>query len=86
MLPKPNPTYSPPEWWSNLSSGWPVIMITQGTVEMNWKDFVIHAIEGPMCEDVVMVAAPFNKQAIEIMPKNLRTKKFIPFDQLLLWM
>ena len=83
ILPKPDRVYTPPAWWSDLSSGCPVIMITQGTMETEWQELIIPTIDSLKQEDVLMVAVPFEAYTIENLPKQLRAEKFIPFDQLL---
>jgi MGT family glycosyltransferase len=83
MLPKPNPAFTPPAWWSDLNGAQPVVLVTQGTVAMNWKDLIIPAIEVLEHEDVLVVAVPFDTQAFGAIPQNVRVEKFIPFEHLL---
>ncbi|HLO27841.1 MAG TPA: nucleotide disphospho-sugar-binding domain-containing protein [Anaerolineales bacterium] len=83
MLPKPNPAFTPPAWWSDLNGTQPVVLVTQGTVSMNWKDLVIPTIEVLEHEDVLVIAVPFDTQAFGAIPQNVRAEKFIPFEHLL---
>lgn len=83
MLPKPNPAFTPPAWWSDLNGAQPVVLVTQGTVAMNWKDLIIPTIEVLEHEDILVIAVPFDTQACGAIPQNVRAEKFIPFEHLL---
>ncbi len=83
MLPKPNPAFTPPAWWSDLDGPRPVVLVTQGTVSMNWKDLLIPSIQVLRHEDVLVIAVPFDTRAFGAVPQNVRTEKYIPFEHLL---
>jgi MGT family glycosyltransferase len=83
VLPRLDPSFAPPGWWTDLQDERPKVLITQGTVETSWIDLIIPAIEGLKNEDVMMIAVLSNKQAIKSIPDNLRVERFIPFTHIL---
>ena len=83
ILPEHFPDFLPPAWWPDLSGDSPVILVNQGTVANNLQDLVIPAIEAFKDEDVLLVTVPVSENALQKVPKNVRTEKFIPFNELL---
>ncbi|MEH1166869.1 nucleotide disphospho-sugar-binding domain-containing protein [Micromonospora sp. CPCC 205539] len=83
--------YEEPAWWPELSSGRPVVVVTQGTVANNdLHDLVIPAVRALADLDVLVVAATARedgpalvRQALHNVPDNVRLASFVPFDGLL---
>jgi len=79
--------FTPPEWWSDLNSGRPVVHITQGTVSNKPEELLIPAIKALADLDVLVVATtggrPLESIKLQNRPANLRLEEFIPHAQLL---
>lgn len=75
-----------PSWWSDLDSGRPVIVVTQGTVaNVDFTDLVVPTLEALADKDVLVVAAlgrDPSSLGIEP-PANARVANYLPFDVLL---
>jgi UDP:flavonoid glycosyltransferase YjiC (YdhE family) len=87
MLPPPTMKFEEPEWWGELESGRPVVVVTQGTVanvdldqhilirkphQRRSHQLALAATGGPSAD-----AVPGPK------PANARIVDFVPFDKLL---
>ena len=83
ILPKCDPAFSPPDWWTDLRSERPVILINQGTIAKNPNDLIFPAIEGLRDQNMLVVAVPVDDQGLDNLPQNVRAEKFIPFAHLL---
>lgn len=86
LLP-PAPAFTPPPaWWSDLDSGKPVVVVTQGTLATDVAQLVLPTLEALAEEDVIVVAATAgtDPQALaRAMPANARGGGFLPFHHLL---
>jgi MGT family glycosyltransferase len=82
VLNQPTIEYHPPCWWSDLYGGHPVILITQGTVSMDFGDLIVPSIKGLKDQPMLVVAVPFNKELLREIPSNVRIEPFVPFDLL----
>jgi UDP:flavonoid glycosyltransferase YjiC (YdhE family) len=87
LLPDPPRDFQPPEWWKELGTGRPVILVTQGTIATSAEDLLVPAIRGLAKEDVLVVATTGGKStnvpALSPLPANVRLEPFLPFAQLL---
>lgn len=80
-----------PAWWSELSAGRPVVVVTQGTVaNTDLHDLVIPTVSALADLDVLVVAATAREDGPELVrrglaevPDNVRLAGFVPFDRLL---
>ncbi|MEK8105903.1 nucleotide disphospho-sugar-binding domain-containing protein [Micromonospora sp. M12] len=83
--------YVEPEWWPELSSGRPVVVVTQGTVaNTDLHELVIPTVRALADLDVLVVAATARedgpalvRRALHGVPDNVRLASFVPFDRLL---
>ena len=81
VLQEPDASFSPPDWWPELQTGKPVILITQGTVATNPNNLIVPALKGLEGEDLLIVVAP--GADLGMLPQNVKVEKFIPFDLIL---
>ncbi|MEU9150475.1 nucleotide disphospho-sugar-binding domain-containing protein [Streptomyces sp. NPDC048417] len=81
-----------PDWWAELSSDRPVVVVTQGTVENNdLSQLVVPTLRALADADVTVVAAtarPDGPDAVRTaldgqIPANVHLAGFVPFEQLL---
>jgi MGT family glycosyltransferase len=80
-----------PEWWEDLSSGRPVVHVTQGTIDnTDLTRLIAPTITALAEEDVLVVATTGNRPVEEIrealggpLPDNVRVASFISHDELL---
>lgn len=86
-LPKLSPTFVPPSWWNELTTGVPVVHVTQGTLSTNFHDLVIPTLQALANEDCLVVATTGGKPLTSInlnpLPKNVRLATYIPHAHLL---
>ena len=87
MLPPPTTHFEKPEWWGELKSGRPVVVVTQGTVaNMDLGQLMGPALAGLATEDVLVIAATGGPSVDSVpgpKPKNAHIVDFVPFDKLL---
>jgi len=83
ILPKPDPAFRTPHWWSDLNCSKPVILVNQGTLAKNLYDLIVPTIEGLQDEQMLVVAIPVEKGHLGELPVNVRAESFIPFNHLL---
>jgi MGT family glycosyltransferase len=85
LIPDPVTSWERPGWWDELDGSRPVIHLTQGTVRADAGELLRPAIEALADEDVLVVATTVLVRPDELgpMPANVRTAKFIPYDELL---
>ncbi|MGW7543063.1 glycosyltransferase [Streptomyces sp. NPDC054770] len=81
-----------PEWWAELSSGRPVVVVTQGTVENgDLSQLVVPALRALADADVTVVAATARPDGPDLVrkemdgqvPGNVHLAGFVPFEELL---
>ncbi len=77
--------WSAPDWWSDLDSGRPVIVVNQGTVATDPAELLLPSLAALAGEDVLVVAVTGGRDPRELgpVPANARVERFIPFDRLL---
>jgi UDP:flavonoid glycosyltransferase YjiC (YdhE family) len=83
VLSKSNPDYQLPQWWSDLNTSTPVVLVNQGTVANDLSDLVIPAIEGLKGQEMIVLAVPVQDGDLKQIPDNVRAEEFIPFGNLL---
>ncbi|MFJ6893803.1 glycosyltransferase [Streptomyces hokutonensis] len=81
-----------PDWWAELSTDRPVVVVTQGTVENGDLSQLLVPTLGALADaDVTVVAATARPDGPDIVraaldgqvPANVRLAGFVPFEQLL---
>jgi MGT family glycosyltransferase len=82
------PDFEPPEWWGELESGRPVILVTQGTLSTNPDQLLRPAINALGDIDALVIVTTGGTPIEEVtrgqsIPTNVRVESFVPFDQLL---
>lgn len=87
LLPEPPATFTPPAWWDELRSGYPVVHVTQGTVALNFDDLIVPTLRALATEEVLVVVttgdAPVERLGLEALPQNTRIEPFLPYYHLL---
>jgi UDP:flavonoid glycosyltransferase YjiC (YdhE family) len=87
MLPPPTTQFERPEWWGELESGRPVVVVTQGTVaNIDLGHLMGPTLAGLAEQDVLVIAATGGPSADAVpgpKPANARIVDFLPFDKLL---
>src|SRR6478736_4106558 len=85
--PQPSRGYLPPEWWTKLDSGRPVVHVTQGIVDNEDLSRLIEpTIEALADEDVSLIVTTGGRDVRVIkvdIPPNTLVAEFIPHDILL---
>lgn len=77
-----DPDFEEPDWWEDLLTDKPVVLVNQGTMISDLSDLILPTIEALKNEDCLVIAVPVTKE-INSLPKNVRTAEFIPFGNLL---
>ncbi|MEU1617515.1 nucleotide disphospho-sugar-binding domain-containing protein [Streptomyces sp. NPDC005722] len=81
-----------PDWWADLSSGRPVVVVTQGTLANNdLSELLVPTIRALADTDAMVVAATARPDGPDIVrtmlggdvPGNVHLAGFVPFDELL---
>ena len=80
---KEHEDYNMPDWWHEMDKDFPVVLINQGTIEVNPNNLIIPAIEGLKDENINVIAVPVKNGQIPDLPKNTHTEPFIPFGNIL---
>lgn len=77
--------WAAPDWWSDLDSGKPVIVVNQGTVATDPTELLLPSLAALAGEDVLVVAVTGGRDPHDLgpIPANARIERFIPFDRLL---
>jgi UDP:flavonoid glycosyltransferase YjiC (YdhE family) len=87
ILPAPaGAGWEKPDWWADLDSGRPVVVVTQGTIANDdFGRLVEPALQALADKDVLVVAAlGRDASALSITPpENARVARYIPFAELL---
>lgn len=79
----PRDDYSLPEWWGEMENDFPIVLINQGTIAVDYNNLIKPAIEGLKDENINVIAVPVNNGEIADLPKNVHTEPYIPFGNLL---
>ncbi|MFF1678066.1 glycosyltransferase [Streptomyces sp. NPDC058256] len=88
----PDSEFERPDWWADLSSDRPVVVVTQGTLEnADLSQLVVPTLRALADADVTVVAAtarPDGPDAVRKemdgqVPANVHLAGFVPFEQLL---
>jgi UDP:flavonoid glycosyltransferase YjiC (YdhE family) len=75
-----------PDWWAELDGTRPVVLVTQGTLDVMDLDRLLGpALRGLSDEDVLVVAATGGPPVERLgpLPQNARAATFLPFDLLM---
>lgn len=76
-----------PDWWDDLSSGRPVVHVTQGTVANDdFDQLIAPAIAGLAASDVLVVVSTGGRDVSALpqpLPENVRAAEYLPYDRLL---
>jgi MGT family glycosyltransferase len=87
ILPPAPATYDRPDWWPELSSGPPVVHVTQGTLDNADLGRLLLPTAAALAEDDVVVVAttggPDPGPLRTALPPNVRLERFIPHALLL---
>lgn len=78
--------YALPDWWDDLTSGKPVIHVTQGTLaNQNFEQLIIPVIEGLSSDDVLIVVTTGGRplDLHGTVPNNVRLASFLPYKELM---
>ena len=83
LLPESPSHFTQPAWWDRVvTSGKPVVLVTQGTVATNPDELIRPTLEALAEEDVWVVATTGGKKASDLgfpIPSNAIVEPFIPF-------
>jgi UDP:flavonoid glycosyltransferase YjiC (YdhE family) len=87
VTPEPTDAFVAPEWWGELSSGRPVVHVTQGTIDnADLTRLIEPTIAALAEEDVTVVVSTGGRPVSQIglpLPSNTFVAEFIPHDVLL---
>jgi UDP:flavonoid glycosyltransferase YjiC (YdhE family) len=87
ILAPPTSRFDPPAWWDELTTGRPVVHVTQGTLDnADLGRLLRPTIEALAGDDMVVVATtggPDPEPLRPRLPANVRLERFIPHDRLL---
>lgn len=78
--------FLPPEWWPELDSGRPVVLATQGTVDIeDYGRLVLPTVEGLADDDALVVATTGGPPVSRLgdLPANVRAESYVPYADLL---
>jgi UDP:flavonoid glycosyltransferase YjiC (YdhE family) len=74
-----------PEWWDDLRTDKPVVVVTQGTfTNTDWGELVRPALDALAGEDVLVVVTTGGPPVASLgpLPPNVRAAEFVPYDEL----
>jgi MGT family glycosyltransferase len=85
VLPRPSVNFKEPVWWSDLDSGRPVVLVTQGTIaNFDLNELIQPTLLALADEDVLVIAATGRPDTeLMVVPSNARVESFVPFNRLL---
>ncbi len=92
LLPSAVDEWTSPRWWPELAQarrdGRPVVLVTQGTLAMDYDNLLRPAVRALADEPVLVVATTVCPEPDDVIPErerpaNLRIERFIPFTELL---
>ncbi|HKS25733.1 MAG TPA: glycosyltransferase [Thermoanaerobaculia bacterium] len=85
-VPEPPANWQPPAWWPELDR-WPVILVTQGTINNDYDQLIRPTIRALAAERALVIVTTGSKPAeavgIDPLPINVRVERFIPYAQLM---
>ena len=78
-------SYDEPDWWPDLETERPVVLVTQGTLATDPQQLILPAIRALANQDMLVVVTTANRPLSELgqLPANVRAESFIPYDRLL---
>ena len=83
LLPPRLTEFTPPGWWPRIIRSKQVVLLTQGTIAVDFRDLLIPTIRALADEDVLIIAAIGHLPAedlSEMAASNLIVTPFIPFQ------
>ena len=86
VLPQHSGPVELPAWWAELDGTRPVVLVTQGTLDVMDLDRLIGpTVRGLSTEDVLIVAVTGGPPVERLgpLPSNARASRFVPFDLLM---
>ncbi len=83
VLIDPIANFKEPNWWADINSDIPVILLNQGTVSKNLDDLINPVIEALKNAAVKVIIVPVEPGQLNNLPANMYAEKFIPFGNLL---
>ncbi|MFD7446880.1 glycosyltransferase [Streptomyces sp. NPDC059909] len=92
LPPGPDIDFERPDWWADLSSGRPVVVVTQGTLDNgDLSQLVVPTLRALADADVTVVAVTARPDGPDMVraemdgevPGNVRLAGFVPYEQLL---
>jgi UDP:flavonoid glycosyltransferase YjiC (YdhE family) len=84
LLPGPPHDFRPPEWWSRLHAGRPVVLVTQGTVRNEDDALFGPTFQALADEDVQVIATTAGGASpTRPWPDNVRVEPFVPYAALM---
>ena len=76
-----------PEWWRELDSPPPVVLVTQGTINNDFDQLIRPAIRALADQHVQVLVTtgsrPASDVAIDPLPPNVRVERFVPYAELM---
>ena len=76
-----------PEWWRELDSPPPVVLVTQGTINNDFDQLIRPAIRALADQHVQVLVTtgsrPVSDVAIDPLPPNVRVERFVPYAELM---
>ncbi len=85
VLPRNISDFQPPKWWTELDSGRPVVLVTQGTVANEDFGQLIEPTLTALANENVLVVAATGRDPGGLsvpIPGNAIVERFIPFDKI----
>ena len=79
----PDDDYKKPEWWPEIKSNFPVVLINQGTIAKDHNNLIKPAIDGLRNEKINVIVVPVKKGEIRDIPNNIHAEPYIPFGNIL---
>lgn len=85
----PAPSFQPPPWWSQVTDGRRVVLVTQGTVATDPRHLLAPTIQALAGEDLLVIATSGGptEPVIEALdgatPANARIERFVPYAELM---
>ncbi len=87
VLPPPTSSgWTPPDWWADLESDRPVVVVTQGTLANGDLGQLVRPTLDALADQDVLVVAALGRDVDDLpgtVPANARVEAFIPFGALL---
>jgi MGT family glycosyltransferase len=84
LLQAPPAGFRPPNWWSELGTGRPVVLVTQGTVRNDDDILFAPAIEALADDDALVVITTGSAATLDRpLPDNVRVASFVPYSALM---